>query len=89
MARDERFGIGAKIDTLFLDMLELALAAKYTRREQKRAFLETLSRKLDQLKFFLTLLWETKTLDANKYGQLAGKLTTVGRMLGKWLQSVS
>jgi len=47
-----------------------------------------LSRKLDQLKFFITLLWEAKGIDARKYGQIAGKLGTVGRMLGKWLQSI-
>jgi hypothetical protein len=89
LPRLTRYTLGSKIDTLFLDILELALAAKYTRRDQKHADLETLSRKLDQLKFFLTLLWETKALDANKYGQLSGKLTTVGRMLGRWMQSVS
>lgn len=76
------------MDNLFTDILELALAAQYTKREAKRTLLETLSRKLDQLKFFVTLLWETKGLDASKYGQISGKLGTVGRMLGKWLQSI-
>lgn len=77
------------MDNLFTDILELALAAQYTKREEKRAFLERLSRKLDQLKFFITLLWEAKGLDAGKYAQISGKLCTVGRMLGKWLQSIT
>lgn len=84
-----RYTLGARVDNLFTEILELALTAQYTKREEKRAFLETLSRKLDQLKFFITLLWEAKGIDAGKYGQISGKLSTVGRMLGKWLQSIS
>lgn len=83
-----RYTLGAKVDNLFTDILELALAAQYTKHDEKRVFLETFSRKLDQLKFFITLLWEAKGLDAGKYGQISGKLGTVGRMLGKWLQSI-
>lgn len=86
--RLERYTLGAKIDNLFTEILEIALTAQYTKREDKKIFLEKLSRKLDILKFFITLLWEAKGLDASKYGQLSQKLTMIGRMLGKWLQSL-
>jgi len=89
LPRLSRYTLGAKVDNLFTDILELALTAQYTRRDEKRAFLEKLSRKLDQLKFFITLLWEAKGMDAGKFGQISGKLGTVGRMLGKWIQSIS
>lgn len=89
LPRLTRYTLGAHIDTLFIETLSLALSAQYTKREEKRVFLETLSRKLDQLKFFITLLWEAKGIDAGKYGQLTGKLSTAGRMLGKWLQSIT
>lgn len=89
LPRLSRYTLGAKVDNLFTDILELALAAQYTRREEKRAFLEKLSRKLDQLKFFITLLWEAKGIDTGKYGQISGKLGMVGRMLGKWMQSIA
>lgn len=88
LPRLSRYTLGAKVDNIFTDILELTLAAQYTKHEEKRAFLERLSRKLDQLKFFITLLWEARGLDAAKYGQISGKLGTVGRMLGKWLQSI-
>ena len=78
-----------KVDNLFTEILEIVLTARYTKRENKKIFLEEISRKLDNLKFFITLLWETKGLDANKYGQLSQKLATIGRMLGKWIQSLS
>lgn len=78
--------MGVKIDTLFIEILQITSTAKYAKRENKIIFLEELSRKLDNLKFFITLLWEAKGLNANQYGQLSQKLINAGRQLGKWLQ---
>ena len=86
MPRLSRYTLGVKIDELFINILELALTAQYTKREEKLIFLQQLNRKFDTLKFFITLLWEAKGLDATQYGQLSQNLTTVGKMLGKWLQ---
>ena len=81
-----RYTLGVKIDNLFIELLEITFTAKYAKREEKLRFLEELSKKLDNLKFFITLLWEAKGLEAAQYGQLSQKLTTAGKMLGKWLQ---
>jgi hypothetical protein len=51
-------------------------------------YLQKLSSKVDELKFFMTVLWETKGISTEKFGQLSGKLSTAGKMLGKWLQSM-
>ena len=88
LPRTERYTLGTKIDVIFTEILEAGLMAQYTKRDEKIIYLEKLSRKLDNLKFFITLLWEAKGLDANKYGQLSQKLNTAGRMLGKWLQNI-
>lgn len=88
LPRLSRYTLGAKIDNFFTDILELAQTAKYTKHKEKKIFLETLSHRLDLLKFFVTLLWETKSLDAKKFGQLSGKLDTIGRRLGGWIQSI-
>lgn len=85
--RLNRHTLGAKIDNLFTDILEITLTAQYMKHDQKRAFLQELSRKLDALKYFITILWEAKGLDTNKYSQLSGKLGSAGRMLGKWIIS--
>lgn len=77
-----------RIDNLFTEILEVTLTARYTKRDERKKFLEELSRKLDNLKFFITLLWEARGLDAGKYGQLSQKLASAGRMLGKWIQSL-
>jgi hypothetical protein len=89
LPRLSRYTLGTKVDNFFTDILELVFTAKFTKHEEKKIFLETLSRKLDQLKFFVTLLWEAKGLDAKKYGQISEKLNTVGRRLGGWIQSIS
>ncbi len=86
LPRLSRYTLGVKIDNLFIELLETTFTAKYAKRENKLIFLDELSRKLDNLKFFITLLWEAKGLNAVKYGQLSQKLTTAGKMLGKWLQ---
>ncbi len=84
--RLSRYTLGVKIDNLFIELLEITFTAKYAQRENKLAFLDELIRRLDNLKFFVTLLWEAKGLDATKYGQLAQKLATAGKMSGKWRQ---
>ena len=80
LPRLSRYTLGVKIDNLFVELLEITLIAKYAKKEDKLTFLETLSGKLDNLKFFITLLWEAKGLDAGKYAQLSQKLINVGRM---------
>ena len=86
MPRLTRYTLGVKIDNLFVELLEITFTAKFARREDKLSFLNELSKKLDNLKFFVTLLWEAKGLEATQYGQLSQKLTTAGKMSGKWLQ---
>jgi len=41
-------------------------------------------RKVDTLKIFLMILWETKSLDNKKYIALSQKVDEIGRMLGGW-----
>ena len=88
LPRFARYTLGEKIDGQFINILEITLTARYAKREDKLAFLLELSKKLDNLKFFVTLMWEAKGMDAGKYGQLSQKLASVGRMLGKWLQKI-
>ncbi|MBI5221679.1 MAG: four helix bundle protein [Candidatus Magasanikbacteria bacterium] len=86
LPRLTRYTLGVKIDNLFVELLEITFTAKYAKREDKLKFLEEVSNKLDNLKFFITLLWEAKGLNASKYSQLSQKLAASGKMTGKWLQ---
>ncbi|OGZ68381.1 MAG: hypothetical protein A3D44_01790 [Candidatus Staskawiczbacteria bacterium RIFCSPHIGHO2_02_FULL_42_22] len=59
MERSARFGIGNKIDVLFLRILELLRKSMYTPINKKILILEEVSDYIDSFRFFFQLLWET------------------------------
>lgn len=80
--------MGAKIDNLFLEVIENILKAGYSDKLEKQIFLKRGSVKLDLLKFFLQIAWKIKSLDNKKYIKLSEKLDEVGKMLGGWIKSL-
>ncbi len=82
--KTERFGIGQKINYLFIEILELNFTASYLPPEQKIILLEKAMSRLDILKFFTQLAWENKLIPTEKYAELSQKLDEIGRMLGGW-----
>ena len=85
--RLSRYTLGAKIDLLFCETLELILLASYTPRDRKLPIIHQASAKFDSLKFFLQLSWELKLLDNRKYQSIATPLIGVGKVLGGWITS--
>lgn len=88
LPRLTRYTLGIKIDNLFTDLIAITLTAQYAKREQKLTMLLQLTQKLDHLKYFTTILWETKGLESSKYSQLAKKLNDAGTMLGGWIRKL-
>jgi len=82
--KTERFGLGQKIDTIFLEILELGYSAGYLPPEQKTVALGKTITRLDILKFLFQIAWENKLIPNNKYIILSQKLEEIGRMLGGW-----
>ena len=82
--RVERFGIGQKIEHVFLDLLELSFSCIYLTPEPKITLLGKTISKLDALKFFCQLAWESKLIPTDKYTELSTKLGEIGRMIGGW-----
>jgi hypothetical protein len=87
--RAERFGIGQKIDSCFLTVLELSTACVYLPPAPKALALGRIISKLDTLKFFCQLAWENKLVATEKYIELAERLEEIGRMLGGWLKGLA
>ena len=87
-SKDSRYTLGAKIDSLFLEVIENIIKAGYSDKAEKQIFLKRASAKLDLVKFFLQIAWEIKSLDNKKYINISEKLNEVGKMLGGWLKSV-
>lgn len=84
LPRFSRYSLGAKVDALFTDTMELILIASLSQRGDKLAILEKAGQKFDLLKFFLQIAWELKILDNAKYLAVSTPLNEVGKMLGGW-----
>ncbi|MBU3895869.1 four helix bundle protein [Patescibacteria group bacterium] len=86
--KDSRYTLGAKVDSLFLGVIEEIIKASSSDKTEKLIFLKTASVKLDLLKFFLQITWEIESLDNKKYIRLSEKLGEIGKMLGGWIKSL-
>jgi len=82
--RVERLGLGQKIETVFLDILELSFSCVYLSPDPKILLLGKVISKLDTLKFFAQLAWEGKLIPSEKYVELSEGLEEIGKMLGGW-----
>lgn len=82
--RRTRFGIGTKIDLLFLDTLDLLRKAAYNPVDKKILLLNQVLEKLDSLRFFFQLLWEAHLIPSEKYSAFAPRIEELGRIVGGW-----
>jgi hypothetical protein len=90
LTRVDRYTTGAKIDDVFLSLLELIFRACFAHDTfEKLSLVSQAIAKSDLLKFFLQIGWEHKVLNAKSYGALILLLDEVGRMLGGWKKNLS
>ncbi len=87
-SRDIRYTLGAKIDNLLIETIELIFVASYLGKQQKLPYLQRANAKLDLAKFFLQMFWDIKALDSKKYISLSEKLENIGKMLGGWQKGI-
>ena len=88
ISKPERFGIGEKIDDLFLETLELTYKGRYASLSNKIPFLEQAILKIDRIKFFSEILWENKLMTTKQYVEFLEKLEEIGRELGGWKKGI-
>ncbi len=89
IAKPERFGIGEKIDLLFLEILDLTHSSRYASRENKVPYLDEAINKIEKIKFFAEISWENKLMTAGEYSELLTQLESVGRELGGWKKGLT
>ena len=82
--KTHRHSLGQRIDTLFVEIIEALATAGFLAREEKLPYVRLAIRKVDTLKIFLMMLWETKSIDNKKYITLSVKIDEIGKMLGGW-----
>ena len=84
MARSERFGIGDRIDVLWLDLLDSLRRAAYTAPTEKMASLDEAIRRVDSVRFFLQIAWESGLMAQSHFIALGKDIEEIGRMVGGW-----
>jgi hypothetical protein len=82
--KTHRYSLGEKIDKLFVELIEAIITAIFLSQTEKLPYVRLAIRKMDTLKVFLMILWETKSLDNKKYIALSVRLDEIGKMLGGW-----
>lgn len=82
--RTERFGIGSKIDSLVLEILELLRKATYAKVGEKLVVLDKASIVIDSLRFFLQLLWDIHCIPQNQFISLGTEVEELGKIIGGW-----
>jgi hypothetical protein len=80
----QRYSLGFRIETLFVEIIEAISVASFLPRDEKSPYVRLAIKKLDALKILVMMLWETKSLDNKKYIALSMKLDEIGRNLGGW-----
>ncbi len=88
IAKGARFTIGARIESKFLDLLELSYAAYFSDKEKKPAKIAECIFVLDIVKFLITTAWEGKLISNKQCEDVAKKLDEIGKMLGGWKNSL-
>lgn len=86
--RKSRYTLADKIDSRFINLLELLQMASYQNTADKLPTLARALTALDTIKFLLKISWEIKALDNKKYELLSEKLNEIGRELGGWRKGI-
>jgi hypothetical protein len=88
MARSERFGIGDRIDVLWLDLLDSLRKAAYAPVNQKLFALEETIRDVDAVRFFIHIAWESELMAQSHFISLGKDIEEIGRMVGGWKNGI-
>ncbi len=84
MARSERFGIGDRVDVLWLNLLDSLRRAAYASLNQTLPPLEGALRAVDAVRFFIQIAWESELMAQSHFISLGKDIEEIGRMVGGW-----
>ena len=82
--KTQRYSLGNRVDSLFVEAIEATSAAAFLAREEKLPYVRLAARKIDALKVLLMILWESDALETKKYIVLSEKIDAIGKMFGGW-----
>lgn len=72
------------MDNAFLDLLTALRRASFANPKQKIPLLEIAVIKIDDMKFFVQLIWENKLMSSEQFTSFGAELETIGKNVGGW-----
>lgn len=87
--KKDRHTVGAKCEDYIITIIELALEAGGTPKNEKQILVRQANVKLDTLKIFIRLCKDLNLLDDKKYIAVQEKIQEIGKMLGGWQRSLN
>ncbi len=84
LSKTQKYSLGNKIDQIFIEIIEMISSAGFSSKSEKIPYIKVAIRKLDTINILIMVLWETKSIDNNKYMNLSELLIEIGRNLGGW-----
>lgn len=82
--RSQRYLLGERLETLFLDILEILLEATYLR--DKVDLLSKANVKLERARYHVRLCKDLKLIDLKRYEVLSKMINDIGLQLGGWIK---
>lgn len=82
--KNVRYTIGARIENKFLDLLDDAYLAYFSRKKNRKDGVDSCVSTLDTLKFLISIAWEAKFVSHKQYEDISHKLNEVSKMLAGW-----
>jgi len=82
-----RSTIISRISNTFLDIIETSYHAYYTSGTEKLEKIIYVNKKLDSMKFLITMTWENKLIQNKQYEEILKELNEIGQMLFGWKRS--
>ena len=86
--RSHKFTLADRIQNLVSDCLELLIEAYYMPPHYKKPLLFKVNIKLEQLRYYLRLSFESGLYSSKVYRPLMQQIDEIGRMTGGWIKSL-
>ncbi len=86
--RTERFGFGTQLDSALLDLLMTLRRTGFSSGERKIPLLEIAIGRIDDIRFLVQLLWETKLISNDQFTHLGELIEEIGKNVGGWRKGI-
>ncbi len=86
ISKQDRFGIYSKIESVFLEILELVITAALENKQNKGPILNSARVKIEVLKRLVRISCELKIIEYKKYISLESDLQEISKMVNGWIR---